>query len=45
MGDKEKRVGKIDRRLMCRYGIDCYCKNLVYFKEYRYLGKFMYIDV
>ena len=40
MGDKEKRVGKIDRRPMCRYGTDCYRKNPVHFKEYRHPGKF-----
>lgn len=38
MGDKEKRVGKIDRRPMCRYGTDCYRKNPVHFKEYRHPG-------
>ncbi|CAH3145245.1 unnamed protein product [Pocillopora meandrina] len=38
MGDKEKRVGTIDRRPMCRYGTDCYRKNPVHFKEYRHPG-------
>lgn len=34
VNEKKIRDVKYDNRLICKYGVDCYCKNFVYFVEY-----------